>query len=86
MYLALHLESRLGGPFGQLLVFSHPILLGGQGSSHWCVCVWGGGIAAPHGVSGEAKMTPRILLVVKLGSRGRPEDLLSWVGGKTLAG
>lgn len=77
MYLALHLERRLGGPFGQLLVFSHPILLGGQGSSHWCVCV-GGGTAA--------KMTPGILLVVKLGGRVRPEDLLSWVGGKTLAG
>lgn len=50
------------------------------------VCVGGGGIAAPHGVSGEAKMTPGILLVVKLGGPGRPEDLLSWVGGKTLAG
>lgn len=42
------------------------------------VCVGGGGTAA--------KMTPGILLVVKLGGRVRPEDLLSWVGGKTLAG
>lgn len=28
--LAFHLKSRLGGPPGQLLVFLHPILLGGE--------------------------------------------------------
>lgn len=48
--------------------------------------VCGGGTVAPCGVNGAAKMTPGILLVVKLGGPGRPEDLLSWVGGKTLAG
>lgn len=49
---------------------------------------WGGGwdTTAPSGGDGEAEVTSGILLVIKLRGPGRPEDLLSWVGGKALVG